>query len=341
MNTRAVTNKVKNEEFTLRAWDYEQDHEQVIDLLSIVFSEELEIKGLAVKNLFDEMKSMAPILRFMGLFNKNYKHVLDGFLIENQEGKIVASVNVGFAFNHWEIAMVATHPDYRRRGLARKLVTKAIEHAKEHGAKMCVLEVIDINEPAYKLYSSLGFVHYDSITRQKLEPEKLSDITAIELPEGYTIQDLKRNKRTNKERYNLDLRTTPEDVQIFSPINKTKYFKPLLIRLIRPIAKVILKIETSKWAFYYEDKLVGTIFVNLGRKEGSPYNLEIMIDPEHSEKIAEPMITHGLEFIQNNANIKQNTLTEFRLLEKPQIAVLNKYNFSKVETMHLLGLKFE
>ena len=173
------------------------------------------------------------------------------------------------------------------------------------------------------------------------EPEKLSDITAIELPEGYIIQDLKRNKKTNKERYNLDLHTTPEDVQMFSPINKMKYFKPLLIRLIRPIAKAILKIKFSAWVIYYGDKLVGTISVNLGRKEGSPYNLEIMIDPEHSEKLAEPMITRGLEFIQNNANIKQNTLTEFRLLEKPQIAVLNRYNFSKVETMHLLGLKLE
>ncbi|MGY5858471.1 MAG: GNAT family N-acetyltransferase, partial [Candidatus Thorarchaeota archaeon] len=164
-----VTTKLDNSKMKMRAWDFEKDHEHVIKLLEIVFEKELESKGLNVKVVFDEFKSIRPLLRFLGVFSKKFKHSMDGFVYENEEGVIVASVTIGYSIFHWEVAMVATHPDYRRRGLARKLVNAAIDHAKELGAKLCVLEVLDVNEPAYNLYRSLGFVHFDSVTRQKLD----------------------------------------------------------------------------------------------------------------------------------------------------------------------------
>ena len=171
----SVTTKLDNSELKMRAWDFENDHEDVIALLEIVFEKELESKGLNVKVIFDEFKSIRSLFNFLGIFSKKYKHSMDGFVFENEDGVIVASVNIGYSIFHWEVAMVATHPDYRRRGLARKLVTASINHAKELGAKLCVLEVLDENEPAYKLYRSLGFIHFDSITRQKLDFKKLSE----------------------------------------------------------------------------------------------------------------------------------------------------------------------
>ena len=156
---------LENSELKMREWDFEEDQEDVIKLLDIVFEKELESKGLNVKAIFDEFKSIRPLMNFLGIFSKNYRHGFDGFVFENEDGEIVASVNIGYSLYYWEVAMVATHPDYRRRGLARQLVTTAINHAKELGAQLCVLEVLEENEPAYKLYRSLGFVHYDSITR--------------------------------------------------------------------------------------------------------------------------------------------------------------------------------
>ena len=156
---------LENSELKMREWDFEEDQEDVIKLLDIVFEKELESKGLNVKAIFDEFKSIRPLMNFLGIFSKNYRHGFDGFVFENEDGEIVASVNIGYSLYYWEVAMVATHPDYRRRGLARQLVTTAINHAKELGAQLCVLEVLEENEPVYKLYRSLGFVHYDSITR--------------------------------------------------------------------------------------------------------------------------------------------------------------------------------
>jgi ribosomal protein S18 acetylase RimI-like enzyme len=49
-------------------------------------------------------------------------------------------------------------PRFRRRGLARLLVGKAIAHAQVSGARRVNLTVFVPNEPAVRLYESLGFV---------------------------------------------------------------------------------------------------------------------------------------------------------------------------------------
>ena len=330
-----------DENLTTRAWDFHKDHEKVSKLLEIVFEKELESKGLSVKVIFEEFKSMLPFLRFIGIFSKNYKHTLDGFVVENENQEIIASVNIGYSLYHWEVAMVATHPDYRRRGLARRLINEAINHAKSHGAKMCVLEVLDINEPAYKLYRSIGFTHYDSITRQKIEFNNIPDIKKIDLPKDYDMIKAERSKKINQERYELDLRTTPQEVQLYHPVQRSKYFKPFLIRMIRPLAKAILKIKWNAWMVYKDEELVGYLSLLPSKKEGSPHRIDMMIDSEHSKNITEPMVTHILSFIKDNMELKQNVLIEFRTFETDQLESTRKYGFIDVETMHLLGLKLE
>ena len=237
--------------------------------------------------------------------------------------------------------MVATSPDYRRRGLARQLVTAAINHAKELGAKLIVLEVLDINEPAYKLYRNLGFAHYDSLTRLKLAFSKLNDIASIDLPEEYELREFARNKKANQARYELDMRVTPEDVQVFHPVDRKKYFKPLMIRMVRPIAKLLLKMKRFDWLIYQGETLVGDVSVYPSRKEGSPHKINLMLDPAHSENLSESMIARSLVTLRKNTAVVENTIVEFRTNETQQLETARTYGFVDVETMHLLGLKTE
>ncbi|HEX9113003.1 MAG TPA: ribosomal protein S18-alanine N-acetyltransferase [Nitrospirota bacterium] len=55
------------------------------------------------------------------------------------------------------ILNLAVAPEYRRQGIARKLVLSALSHARSKGAKRAFLEVRASNTAAQKLYSSLGF----------------------------------------------------------------------------------------------------------------------------------------------------------------------------------------
>src|SRR5882762_10285370 len=49
-------------------------------------------------------------------------------------------------------------PEYRRQGLGRQLVTKAVQAAREAGIERIELEVFASNEAAIGLYRALGFV---------------------------------------------------------------------------------------------------------------------------------------------------------------------------------------
>jgi ribosomal-protein-alanine N-acetyltransferase len=73
------------------------------------------------------------------------------------------------------ILNLATAPEYRRKGIARRLVLAAMKRAYGKGAIRVFLEVRMSNAPAQKLYSSLGFTgtavrrdYYDTPTEDAL-----------------------------------------------------------------------------------------------------------------------------------------------------------------------------
>ncbi|MHB8070096.1 MAG: ribosomal protein S18-alanine N-acetyltransferase [Desulfobaccales bacterium] len=55
------------------------------------------------------------------------------------------------------ILNLAVHPQQRRRGIARRLLTTAMTQARELGAQVAWLEVRPSNTPALSLYHSFGF----------------------------------------------------------------------------------------------------------------------------------------------------------------------------------------
>jgi len=56
-----------------------------------------------------------------------------------------------------DIHNLAVHPDYRRRGIGRILLSTMIHGARERGFKRVTLEVRKSNSVAQQLYRSLGF----------------------------------------------------------------------------------------------------------------------------------------------------------------------------------------
>jgi len=67
------------------------------------------------------------------------------------------------------IAMLAIHADYRRKGMATKLVSKSIETMqKQHGAEQVMLETEVTNRSALGLYDRLGFMREERLYRYYL-----------------------------------------------------------------------------------------------------------------------------------------------------------------------------
>lgn len=77
------------------------------------------------------------------------------------DGRVVGTVQLITALppnqpHRCEIAKMIVHPSARRRGLARALMTAALDHARDLGKTMVVLDT-RTGDDAEQLYLSLGF----------------------------------------------------------------------------------------------------------------------------------------------------------------------------------------
>ncbi len=62
------------------------------------------------------------------------------------------------AADEWQVVELATLPDARRAGLARRLLAGLVEHARQAGDRALSLEVRVSNTPARALYEQTGFI---------------------------------------------------------------------------------------------------------------------------------------------------------------------------------------
>ncbi|GAB4497422.1 MAG: ribosomal protein S18-alanine N-acetyltransferase [Anaerolineales bacterium] len=71
----------------------------------------------------------------------------------------VAAMMVGWLIvDELHVATIATHPDYRRRGIGRKILIHALRAARAEGVVRAFLEVREGNGVAIAMYQNLGFV---------------------------------------------------------------------------------------------------------------------------------------------------------------------------------------
>lgn len=78
---------------------------------------------------------------------------------KNEYGRVLGYVGMWIVFDEGHITNLATHPQYRRQGVARKLMNELIAASKERGVRYLTLEVRRTNNAAQELYQKLGFVH--------------------------------------------------------------------------------------------------------------------------------------------------------------------------------------
>lgn len=80
-----------------------------------------------------------------------------GLVCLNGEGVPISYVGMLTVLDEGQITNVATHPAYRRQGLANTLLTALVSEARERSLKTVSLEVRESNLAAVRLYESHGF----------------------------------------------------------------------------------------------------------------------------------------------------------------------------------------
>ncbi len=83
-------------------------------------------------------------------------------VLAESAGKAIGYVIVKLVADESHLHDLAVHPDWRRRGVARRLMQKALEEVRGSDKRFFFLEVRVSNRPAISLYESLGFCVYAS-----------------------------------------------------------------------------------------------------------------------------------------------------------------------------------
>ena len=77
--------------------------------------------------------------------------------VADLDGKIVGMIVVWLIIEEAHVATVATHPDYRRQGIGKRLLAYALRHMIPDGARSSFLEVRESNLAAQEMYRKFGY----------------------------------------------------------------------------------------------------------------------------------------------------------------------------------------
>jgi len=147
----------------LRPINLRTDLAKLADLIELVFADTMDSGGRAVLQEMRYLSRMGVGLNILSRMNEMAMGFSLGYVWE-EAGQLVGNVSISPARwpselgQAWIIANVGVHPDYQRRGIARRLMVASLASIRERGGKYAILQVDDGNEAALNLYHALGFV---------------------------------------------------------------------------------------------------------------------------------------------------------------------------------------
>lgn len=92
---------------------------------------------------------------FVEEFDQEFSRIM--VIRHDRSDRMLGFINYWLVHDEVHVLNVATHPDWRRRGIARKLMEHAIQAGVLRAARLVTLEVRRSNESAQALYQRLGF----------------------------------------------------------------------------------------------------------------------------------------------------------------------------------------
>jgi GNAT superfamily N-acetyltransferase len=149
-----------NEHPHLRPLNVLRDLSAVADLIELCFSTTMDNDGQRYISDMRRASHDDSFLRWASRVTETASLPLMGYVWE-QDGRIVGNASL-IPFRDkgkrvYLVANVATHPDYRRRGIGKALTERVMKQARDKKASAVWLHVRDDNFGAIKLYEELGF----------------------------------------------------------------------------------------------------------------------------------------------------------------------------------------
>jgi GNAT superfamily N-acetyltransferase len=231
-----------------------------------------------IKNL----RRIWPLVRLLQLLSPPTRDILRGYLWQ-EDGRMAGTTIIQRrgSTDAWVVGTVAVLPEFRRRGIARKLVEAGLDLIREQGGTQAILSVIDGNVPAYTLYEQLGFEHYGGTIEFDARPEAPPPVPM--LPEGYIQEPMPRSAW--HPRYELEERIAPESLRRYEPVEEGRFRLPFMTLLFYHLSLLAQGTREEGFAIRAtrENAVVATGTYAWSKRGTGVCEIAARLDPAHGD----------------------------------------------------------
>jgi ribosomal protein S18 acetylase RimI-like enzyme len=222
------------------------DLNDLLDLFPRCFAKEFEVTGFDpdhVRSMVNRAFGKTGRL-FLGL-SRLFGREPMRFLVAEVDSKVVGTTIVNSRGKVGYISSVMVHPDYRRKGIATRLLKDATAHILRKRMRRAVLHVDSTNTPAIDVYTKLGFRPFEHIAHLIGETDSLSALEDTDEIKTRPVQ-----KDDFDEVYNL--------IRVSEDPNRLKIFDFSKDNLKTPFLQRLLHFSTQKKIVaIFDGKIVG------------------------------------------------------------------------------------
>jgi ribosomal protein S18 acetylase RimI-like enzyme len=236
------------------------DLPQVADLIELCFALTIDDEGQSYLQQMRRASHNNEFLRWAGKVADSTSLPLSGFVWE-ENGRIVGNASLVYqSYKGRKIAMianVATHPDYRHRGIGRAVTEQAMAHARQKGAQELWLQVRDDNPTAIRIYNELGFVERARRTTYHLKAVAPLPLTIqpaqSDVPAGVTT--MQPNSHDWPLQHEWLMQAHPEELRWYAHWD----WDMLAPGFWHWLYRAIIDFDIRQWAGFKEGKLIATV----------------------------------------------------------------------------------
>ena len=274
-----------------------KDIPQVLALLEVVFGENLRNEGHMAGGV-----GLDSSLPFLYRFNMGATRLSPGFVWE-ENGRIVGNATLirTKMRDRYLVVNVSVHPDFRRRGIARRLMEAILEQVQGEGGRFALLQVVKDNLPAVDLYKSLGFQVLGSVTSWYSSVSRVRPIpAAVEERPLPSIQELKRAEW--QAAYQLDQRCLRPELNWPEPLPLDAY----KMGWWRGFSNMMNGRQRETWVTHNAQNQL-TSLAQILSEWGRLHTVHLRIDPGWWGKLERPLlakVTRRLKYLgQRNVRL--------------------------------------
>lgn len=328
-----VTAQIKQHLSGPRQLNPNKDLPAVADLIEEAFAEDIDQEGRQVLNELRQLGRWPMLLGLLKYLAPTFEDILSGFVWE-QDGEIIGNVSINVVNDwsaRWRISNVAVTPQYRKRGIARRLMVTTLEHVQRRGGRTACLQVKDDNLPAIKLYESLNFQPIAAETEMYLR-----HIDSVIPADDLEVRSPRHDE--GPDIYALALSAIPKIDQQLAPLNQVDFEVDWLQQLSDMLTTLTSGRRVYRFVVDGQQGLAGYARLVAARRGGIPHRFSLLIHPNYEGRVERGLVSAVLRTVQSRYSggelqIKLNAKNE------ATINTLTSLGFVKHRTLVMMELQ--